>query len=430
MEKLLSRNWGVDKSWTLEVYESRGGYKAVRKAFQMEPKAIVNEVIASNLRGRGGAGFPCGRKWTFLKQDTDLPKYLVINGDEGEPGTFKDREILTNDPHSLVEGCIISSYALGVHTCYIYLRGEFVLPYERLEAAIKEAYKKGYLGKNILGKGYDLDIYVHRGAGAYICGEETALLNSLEGRRGEPRLKPPFPAVAGLFGCPTIVNNVETISYIPFIVERGGEWFASLGTRYPAPPPGRIPDDDGGLRLYCISGHVKRPGVYELSTRTTLREIIYEHAGGILDDRQLKGVIPGGSSTPVLLPDEIDVVMDIASLRKLKTMAGSAGIIVMHDGTCMVRAAMRLAKFYHHESCGQCTPCREGTGWLEKMLKRIEYGQGRESDLKTLYDAANNMEGNTICPLADAAAWPTKAFLQKYPEEFKAHVERGGCPFK
>jgi NADH-quinone oxidoreductase subunit F len=419
MEKILTKNVGVEGGHTLAVYEQRGGYQALRKGLKMEPKAIVQEVLDSNLRGRGGAGFPCGRKWTFLKQDSPLPKYLVVNADEGEPGTFKDRVILNHDPHVLIEGCIISCFALGIHTCYIYIRGEFVEPARRVDAAIAEARKKGYLGQNILGSGFDLEIYVHRGAGAYICGEETALLNSLEGRRGEPRLKPPFPAVAGAFGCPTIVNNVETIASVPVIVERGGKWYASLGTA-----------TDGGLRLYCLSGHVKRPGVYELSTKTTLREMIYEHAGGIYPEgRQLKGVIPGGSSTPVLLAGEIDVVMDNDSLKKAGSQAGSAGVIVMNDQTCMVRTAMRLAKFYHHESCGQCTPCREGTGWQERILKRIETGEGREADLATLYETANGMEGTTICPLGDAAAWPTKAFLKKYRAEFEEHIRGRGCPF-
>jgi NADH-quinone oxidoreductase subunit F len=419
MEKLLSRNWGIDQSWTLPVYEAQGGYKTLAKAFAMEPKAIIDEVLASNLRGRGGAGFPTGRKWTFLKQDTNLPKYLVINSDEAEPGTFKDREIITKDPHSLLEGIIVSCYAMGMHTCYIYIRGEFKVGAQRVNAAIKEAYAKGYLGKNILGKGFDLDVHVHRGAGAYICGEETALLNSLEGRRGEPRLKPPFPAVSGAFGCPTIVNNVESIATIPFILDKGGKWYSGLGTA-----------TDGGVRLFCVSGHVKRPGVYELSTKTTMRELLFEYCGGMLhEDRPLKGVIPGGSSTKVLLPNQIDVMLDGDAMKKIGSSTGSAGIIVMDSSVCMVRAGLRLAKFYHHESCGQCTPCREGTGWQERIFHKIEHGHGTKQDLKVLLDAANKMEGNTICPLADAAAWPTQAFLEKFPEEFERHIENKGCPF-
>jgi NADH-quinone oxidoreductase subunit F len=412
MEKLLSRLWNTDKGWTLPVYESVGGYGPLKKALSMEPKAIIQEVLDSNLRGRGGAGFPTGRKWSFLKQDTDLPKYLVINADEGEPGTFKDREILTKDPHSLIEGCVISCFALRANTCYIYLRGEFEEAFARMEGALKEAYAKNYVGKNVLGSGFDVDIYLHLGAGAYICGEETALLNSLEGRRGEPRLKPPFPAVSGLFGCPTIVNNVETIASVPFIVDRGGKWYSSLGS-----------PTEGGLRLYCISGHVNKPGVYELSPKTTLREMIEVHAGGVKGGK-LKGVIPGGSSTPVLKADEIDVMMEGEALKKLGTQAGSAGVIVMNDTVDMAKASLRLAKFYHHESCGQCTPCREGTGWLERILKRIVNGNGTERDLEVLYNAADNMEGNTICPLADAAAWPTKAFLKKFPEDFKKYVRK------
>lgn len=427
MERLLSRNWGIENSWTIGVYESRGGYQAAKKALEMPQKAIIQEVLDANLRGRGGAGFPAGRKWTFLKQDTTLPKYLVVNADEGEPGTFKDREILTKDPHSLIEGIIITCYALGQHTCYVYLRGEFVQAYHRMLSAIKEAHAKGYLGKNIFGKPFDLEIYLHRGAGAYICGEETALLNSLEGRRGEPRLKPPFPAVAGAFGCPTTVNNVETIAYVPFIIDKGGKWFSSLGT-----------PTDGGLRLLCVSGHVKRPGVYELSTRTTLKSLIYDLCGGMkYEDRPLKGVIPGGSSTPVLLPDEIDIPMDNDELRKINMESlkipsgmGSAGIIVMDSSVCMVRAGMRLAKFYHHESCGQCTPCREGTGWLERIFHRIEDGHGTSRDIDLLYNTANNMDGTTICPLAEAAAWPTKAFLKKFRKEFELHVKEQRCPFE
>jgi NADH-quinone oxidoreductase subunit F len=419
MEKLLSRNWGIDQNWTLPVYEAQGGYKNMIKAFSMEPKAIVQEVLDANLRGRGGAGFPAGRKWTFLKQDTNLPKYLVVNSDEAEPGTFKDREIITKDPHSLIEGIICSCYAMGMHTSYIYVRGEFKLGAERLNAAIKEAYAKGYLGKNILGKGFDLDVYVHRGAGAYICGEETALLNSLEGRRGEPRLKPPFPAVSGAFGCPTIVNNVETIASIPFIIERGGKTYAAMGT-----------PTDGGVRLFCVSGHVKKPGVYEISTRTTMRELIYDICGGMLHEKyQLKGVIPGGSSTKVMLPSEIDVMVDAEAMKKIGTSAGSAGAIVMDESVCMVRAGLRLAKFYHHESCGQCTPCREGTGWQERIFHKIEHGHGTKGDLELLLQTANNMEGNTICPLADGAAWPTQGFLAKFRKEFELHIENKGCPF-
>ena len=361
-EPLLTRNWSVPDAYRLPVYEQRGGYKAARKALGMTPADVIAEVKKANLRGRGGAGFPAGVKWGFINAAAPT-KYLVVNADEGEPGTFKDRALMERDPHQLLEGCIIASYAIGAHHCYIYIRGELVKAAKNLTAAIAEARARGYLGKNCLGRPFELEITVHRGAGAYICGEETALLESLEGKRGEPRLKPPFPAVVGAFGQPTIVNNVETISAVTHVLEMGGDAFAALGV------PG-----DGGQRIFCLSGHVKKPGLYELAVGTPLRALIYEHGGGIREDRALKAVIPGGSSTPVLLPEHIDAPLSVEGLKAVGSMVGSAAVIVMDETTCVVRAMWRLAKFYHHESCGQCTPCREGTGWLERILWRIEAG--------------------------------------------------------
>lgn len=415
---MLTRNWGKAGSHRLETYKSGGGYTALEKALKMAPDAITDEVKKANLRGRGGAGFPTGMKWGFVPKDTGKPKYLLINADESEPGTFKDRYIMELDPHMLIEGMIIAAFALGVRTAYIYVRGEFMFAYERCLEALAEAYKAGYLGKNILGSGYDLDVYMHRGAGAYICGEETALIESLEGKKGQPRLKPPFPAVQGVFACPTIVNNVETIANVPFIIGMGWEAYAKLGTAR-----------SGGLKLYCVSGPVKKPGVYELPLQTTLRELLFDHCGGIRDGRQLKAVIPGGSSVPVLAANEIDVMMEFDALREVGTFLGSAGVIVMDDQTCMVRALLKLMHFYAHESCGQCTPCREGTGWLAKVLHRLEEGHGTQRDIDLLASVSKNMMGTTICPLADAAAMPTQSFLKKFMPDFVKHVEQHKCPY-
>lgn len=418
VERLVTRNFEVPDAFRLPVYEQRGGYRAARKAaLSMQPAEIVAEVKAANLRGRGGAGFPAGVKWGFLPAGKE-PRYLVVNADEGEPGTFKDRALIERDPHQLIEGCIIASFALGVHHCYIYLRGELERAYRVLQAAIGEARAKGYLGARPFARGHELEITVHRGAGAYICGEETALLESLEGKRGEPRLKPPFPATVGAFGAPTIVNNVETICALPHIVERGGAWFAGLGV-----------EGDGGTRLFCLSGQVQRPGLYELPVGTPLRVLIFEHGGGPWAGRTVKGVIPGGSSTPVLGAEQLDAPLSCDGIRAAGSMIGSGAVIVMDDTTCMVRAAWRLAKFYHHESCGQCTPCREGTGWLERVLGRIEQGLGRDGDLELLDSIAANMSGTTICPMGDAAAMPVQGFLRRFRQEFEAHVQQGKCPF-
>jgi NADH-quinone oxidoreductase subunit F len=418
-ERVLLRHRGIPDYHTIDVYERHGGYQATRKAFGFQPDQLVEMVKSSGLRGRGGAGFPTGLKWSFLPKQTEKPVYLCVNADESEPGTFKDREIIESDPHQLLEGIIITSYAIRCHKAFIYIRGEFFLGAKVLERAIAEARAKGYLGTNVFGSGFDLDVVVHRGAGAYICGEETGLIESLEGKRAYPRVKPPFPATYGVFGSPTIVNNVETLACVPHIVSRGPDWFKSIG-----------PEKGPGPKLYCVSGHVERPGVYELPMGTPLREILYTHCGGIPGGRALKAVIPGGSSVPILKADEIDVPMDFDSVAKAGSLLGSAGIIVMDDSTCMVRALEVIARFYHHESCGQCTPCREGTGWLHKVLRHLEEGTGREEDLQLLVDISDNMMGNTVCVLADAAAMPTKSFVSKFRDEFAEHVRLGRCPFR
>ncbi|PWB68159.1 MAG: NADH-quinone oxidoreductase subunit F [Deltaproteobacteria bacterium] len=418
METVLTTHFANEQYRHADTYLQFGGYEALRKALAGPRERIVDEVKKANLRGRGGAGFPAGVKWGFLPKDLSRPRVLVINADEGEPGTFKDRQIMGKAPHLLLEGIAIASYAMSIHLSYIYIRGEFIREARIVEEAVAEAYARGFFGKNILGSGFDLEVSVHRGAGAYICGEETSLINSLEGKRGWPRIKPPFPASVGAFGLPTIVNNVETIADVPWIVTHGGEKFAALGV-----------EKNGGTRLIGVSGPVNRPGVYELPAGVLLREIIYTHAGGLKDGRQLKAVIPGGSSTPVLRPDEIDVTYDIESMAKIGTMAGSGGVIVIPEGTCMVRALHVLMNFYAHESCGQCTPCREGTGWLSKIVGRIENGQGREGDLELVLDVCDNMMGRTICPLADAAVMPAQSFLWKFRDEFEYHIKVQKCPF-
>lgn len=395
------------------------GYANAKKALGMTPDQIIGEVKKSNLRGRGGAGFPTGMKWGFIPKQSSKPKYLICNADESEPGTFKDRDIMRYTPHLLIEGMVIGAYAIGSHTGYIYIRGEYTREAKLLNKAIDEAYEQGYLGKNIQGTGFDFDLTVHRGAGAYICGEETGLLNSLEGKRGEPRVKPPFPAIAGAFGGPTIVNNVETLAAIPFIVERGGDWFAKLGKL----------EKSGGTRLFCVSGHVKKPGLYELPAGgVTLRELIFDYCHGILGDKKLKAVIPGGSSAPVLSADEIDVVLDIEPLMKIGTMLGSAGILVVSEDYCVVKLLKRITLFYAHESCGQCTPCREGCRWMEDVIDRIEHGKGREQDLSLLLDIADNISGKTLCALGDAAAGPVSSFVKKFRADFEAHIRGGKCP--
>jgi len=419
-ETLFIQHFGKDENRTLSYYqENIAGYTAVKKAFKMSQESIIDEVKKSCLRGRGGAGFPTGTKWSFIPKQSEKPKYVVCNADESEPGTFKDRDIMRYTPHLLIEGMVIAGYAIGSHVGYIYIRGEYVREARLLEEAIQEAYSNKLLGKNILGSGFSFDITVHRGAGAYICGEETALLSSLEGRRGEPRVKPPFPAIAGAFGGPTTVNNVETLASIPFIINNGGTWFAKLGKF----------EKSGGTRLISVSGHVNKPGVYEFSSgAVTIRQLIYDHCGGILDDRKLKAVIPGGTSAPVLTPDEIDVSYDIDPVAKIGSMFGSAAMIVVHDGYCVVRLLKRIVNFYAHESCGQCTPCREGVKWMKNIISRIEKGQGKEQDIQLLEEISENISGKTLCALGDAAAGPVASFVKKFRADFEAHIRGGRCP--
>jgi len=376
----------------------------------MTPAQVIEEVTEAKLRGLGGAGFPAGMKWSFVPKDSTKPKYLVVNADEGEPGTFKDRYIMERDPHALLEGMIIAAYAIGSHKAYVYIRGEYFRSAKRLQRAMHEAYGQGWLGKNIQGTDFDLDVVIHRGAGAYICGEETALLTSLEGGKGFPRLKPPFPAISGLFACPTIVNNVETLACVPFILRNGAERFAGIGTA-----------KQGGTRLFCVSGHVVRPGVYEAPVSVTLRQLIAA-AGGVRDGNKLKAVIPGGISAKILTADEIDVAMDFHSLMAAGSMAGSGGVIVMDETTCMVQALDSAARFFADESCGQCSPCREGTGWVHRILRRIVEGNGSLQDLDELLAIAGDMEGNTICVFADAAAWPVQSYITKFRNEFEEYI--------
>lgn len=417
-EKVLTKNIKIPESRDISFYQNTGGYKAFEKVLRnMTPDQVIDEVRQANLRGRGGAGFSAGVKWSFVPKTNEKPHYLLCNADESEPGTFKDRLLMTGNPHLVLEGNMIAAYAIRAHVAYIYIRGEFVEEATILEKAIAQAYQKGFLGKNILGSGYELDIYVHRGAGAYICGEETGLIESLEGKRGWPRIKPPFPAVAGVWQCPTIVNNVETLACVPFIIERGASWFKSIG-----------PESSPGPKLYCLSGHVKKPGIYELPSGINLKELIYEYGGGILNDKKLKAVIPGGSSVPVLTADEIDVAMDFDSLAKAGSMLGSAGVIVIDEDTCMVDALLNITHFYRHESCGQCTPCREGTNWGERILRKIEHGKGEMKDIALLEELARHINFRTICPLGDAAAMPIESFLRKFRPEFEAHVQLGKCP--
>ena len=410
---LSTRFKDPDGTW-FEDYVAEDGYLAAKKALtSMTPEEVIDEISKPHLRGLGGAGFPTGRKWSFVPKETTKPKYLVVNADEGEPGTFKDRYIMERDPHALLEGMIISAYAIGSHKAYVYIRGEYFRSAKRLQRALDEAYSMGWLGKNIQGTGFDLEVVIHRGAGAYICGEETALLTSLEGGKGFPKLKPPFPAIEGLFSCPTIVNNVETLACVPFILRHGVERFADIGT-----------DKQGGTRLFCVSGHVVRPGVYEASVSVTLRELI-EMAGGVREGNQLKAVIPGGISAKILTADEIDVAMDFDSLMAAGSMAGSGGVIVMDETTCMVEALESAAKFFADESCGQCSPCREGTGWVHRIVHRIAQGQGSVQDLDSLLAIAGDMEGNTICVFADAAAWPVQSYITKFRGEFEEYIRSG-----
>jgi len=412
-EKVLTKHFDLKNLFQIEVYLQQGGYQAVEKALkEMKPAQILDEVKKANLRGRGGAGFPAGVKWGFVPQGEDKPKYLCVNADEGEPGTFKDRYIMSHNPHLLLEGIIIAAYCVGINTAFIYIRGEYESIALRIEKAISEAYQKGFLGKDILKSGFDLNVYVHRGAGAYICGEETALLESLEGRRGHPRLKPPFPASVGLFQCPTVINNVETLSNVPHIILKGAEWFCQQG----------LPKD-GGTRIFGVSGPVNKPGIYELPLGANLKDIIFKQAGGMKDGKKLKAVIPGGMSAPILKADEIDIPMDFDSLMAAGSMLGSGAIIVIDEETSMLDVLKVVAKFYSHESCGQCTPCRVGNSWINKIVKRIAAGKGKKQDIDNILRLASNIQGKTLCPLGDAAAMPILSLTQKFRKELESYLE-------
>jgi len=399
---------------TLEVYRRNGGYEALRKALQdMQPADVTEEVVKSGLRGRGGAGFPAGRKWKFVPE-TDKPKYIAVNADESEPGTCKDRQLMEHDPHQVIEGTLLAAYAIGAGTAYIYVRGEYPHSIKALEDAIEEARANNFCGDDILGSGFSCDVWVHPGAGAYICGEETALLTSLEGNRGYPRLRPPFPAIEGLWGCPTIINNVETLSCVTHIIKRGGDWFSSLGV-----------EGSTGTRLFCLSGHVANPGVYELECgKFTLRELLEGLGGGTLSGRPIKGVMPGGSSMPVLRGDELDCVFDIESVAKAGSSLGSGAIMVFDDSVSAVDVALNVSEFYSHESCGQCTPCREGSDWVRLMLSRFPQDLAQDGDLELLHDVIDKIEGTTICALAEAFCWPVRSFITKFRSEFEAHIAK------
>jgi NADH-quinone oxidoreductase subunit F len=414
---VLSKNWGDDRSWTLDAYRATGGYTALTTALGTDPGDLVTLVKESGLRGRGGAGFPTGMKWGFLPAPDGKPRYLVVNADESEPGTCKDIPLMMASPHSLIEGAIITSYAIGCHHAFIYLRGEVVHVYRRLLRAVEEAYEAGLLGSNVAGSGYQLDVTVHAGAGAYICGEETALLDSLEGRRGQPRLKPPFPAVEGLYARPTVVNNVESIASVPAIVSKGADWFKSLGT-----------ERSSGFGLFSLSGHVKNPGQYEAPLGITLRELL-DMAGGIREGHELKFWTPGGSSTPLFTAEHLDVPLDYESVAQAGSMLGTRALQIFDDTVCVVRAVTRWMEFYKHESCGKCTPCREGTFWLTQVLQRIESGRGTHEDLDLLLDLSDNILGRAFCALGDGATSCVTSGLKYFRAEFEAHIDGGGCPF-
>ena len=409
--RVLTKRFGMENSASLDTYLATGGFEAFRKARQMTPDQIVAEVKTSALRGRGGAGFPTGLKWSFVPRTSPKPKYIIVNADESEPGTCKDRLLMEYDPHQMIEGILIASLVVDSHVGYVYIRGEYRYLIDVIDRAIAEAYAKGYLGKNIAGTGWDFDLHTHSGAGAYECGEETALLDSIEGKRGIPRMKPPFPAVAGAWASPTLLNNVETFSAIPAIIRDGGQAFADLGT-----------PKNGGTRLVCISGHVNKPGVYELPLGYSMMKAIYDVAGGIPHGRKLKAVVPGGSSCPILKASECDIPMDYDTLAKVGSMLGSGGMVVMDETTDMVRVALRIMRFYAHESCGWCIPCREGTAWMKKILTRMVEGNGRREDVPLLGELSKNMLGRTFCALGDAAALPTISIVDKFAEDFEKYI--------
>ena len=423
LKPILTEHIKDENCHTLSFYQNVGGYTALKQVLKMNPDDVIGEVKLSNLRGRGGAGFSAGVKWSFIPKDTTKPKYLINNADESEPGTFKDRLLINKAPHQMLEGMIIASYAINCNTAFIYIRGEFYKEYQQLKNTITEAYEANLLGKRILGSDYNLDVVIHRGAGAYICGEETGLIESLEGKRGWPRLKPPFPAIEGYLSCPTIVNNVETLSCIPHIINRGAEWFKSIG-----------PEQGPGPRLFCVSGRVNNPGVFEEEMGISLEDLIFKRAGGIPDGKKLKAVFPGGSSSAILTADEaMDVKMDFEDLVAKKSMLGSAGVIVMDETVDMIQACLNIARFYAHESCGQCTPCREGTVWLVKILQRLVAGEGKDTDIDMLLEITDNIGGlidfskgsfgKTICPFGEAVAWPVRSFVEKFETEFRSCIQ-------
>ncbi len=414
---VLSKYWNEAESWTLESYERNGGYRALRKALAMAPEDVVTSVKDSGLRGRGGAGFPTGLKWSFLPKPDGNPRYLVINADESEPGTCKDIPLMMATPQYLIEGAIITCHAIRAERAFIYLRGEVVHVYRRLLEAVEEARAKGYLGENVLGSGQNIDIVVHAGAGAYICGEETALLDSLEGRRGQPRLKPPFPAVAGLYARPTVVNNVESIASVPSIIDNGSSWFAGMGTA-----------KSSGFGFFSLSGHVKQPGQYEAPLGITLRELI-DMAGGMREGHELKFWTPGGSSTPMFTAEHLDVPLDFESTAGAGSMLGTRALQIFDETVCVVRAVLRWTEFYAHESCGKCTPCREGTYWLVQVLRELENGQGQPGDLDRLLDICDNILGRSFCALGDGATSPISSSIQYFRDEYLRHLDEGGCPF-
>ena len=417
-ERIVTANWGDPGVIPVDGYVAKGGYEGLRRALGMSPAELIEELKSSGLRGRGGAGFPTGVKWSFVPQDTGKPTYVVCNFDESEPGTYNNRELVEREPHQLLEGLAIAAYAVQSHTAFIYCRGEFLWPGTVLQRAIAEAYGEGFFGRDVLGSGYDLDIVLHRGAGAYICGEETALLSSLEGFRGQPRLRPPFPAVEGLYESPTLINNVETLCFVPHILRRGAAWFAAIG-----------PEKSPGTKVFSISGKVERPGNYELPMGTPFRVLLEEHAGGVLGGRALKAWTPGGSSTPLLTAEHVDVPLDFEAVQAAGSLLGTGAVMVMDETDCIVEATRRMLQFYAHESCGKCTPCREGTWWVSRVLARIEHGYGRPQDLDLIVDTADNMLFKSFCALADGAASPIQSSVKHFRKEYERHVAERRCPF-
>jgi NADH-quinone oxidoreductase subunit F len=417
--KLLTKDFGAEALQTLAGYERTGGYQMLREAFRkFTPDQLVAEVKTSGLRGRGGAGFPTGTKWSFLPKDV-FPRYLICNADESEPACFKDRHLIDESPHQLVEGVLIAAYALQVNTAFIYIRGEYHDQRLLLERAVDEARRAGHIGKDIFGSGFNCELIVHGGAGAYICGEETALIDSLEGLRGQPRLKPPFPAIKGLYGQPTVVNNVETLCTLPHIVQRGGEWFKSVG-----------PEKSTGTRLFCCSGHINRPGTYEMKLGTPIRELLEEECGGMWKNAQLKAFQPGGGSMQVLLPEHVDLPLDMDEVTRAGSSLGAGAMVFMDESTCLVDYSMRLVDFYQHESCGKCVPCREGTYFESQLMHRLESGEATMAELSTLTDICDNMDGKCFCPLGDTATWFVMSAYRAFRDEFEAHCGAGACPIK